>query len=127
MSKQQYDNTNTASFWANAGALENEKQPIFRGTLDVDGTPKKVSLWLNSFYSQDDADNDDIRDLVEELLGLLQDIGSRSPILKGKIEDVDATAVRDGRKSSGRRERKSRDRNVPSASREDEDGVGDAW
>jgi hypothetical protein len=101
---KQFDNTNTASFWANAGALDNEKQPVFRGTLDVDGVPKKVSLWLNSFYSEDDDDNAELRELFEELLEIAAEIESRSPILKGKVEDVEGGGG--GAKAAGGRRSK---------------------
>lgn len=39
-----YDNTNTISLWKN-DQEGNDKRPILRGTVNVDGRDFKVSLW----------------------------------------------------------------------------------
>lgn len=40
-----YDNTNTAVIFKN-NKKENEKQPDYRGTINVDGRELEISLWV---------------------------------------------------------------------------------
>ena len=39
-----YDDTNTISLWKN-DVGDNPKRPILRGTVNIEGTEYKVSLW----------------------------------------------------------------------------------
>lgn len=124
--KKAFDPTNTASIWANPKQLDNEKQPVFRGMLNVDGEDKKVSLWLNGFFT-DDADlQADIEAVVAELLELVDEAGSNSPILRGKIEDAEDNGPK-SRRSGGRSERPARGSRKTATKAPAADGEAETW
>ena len=80
---KEYDNTNTAAVWSNPGALDNESAPVLRVKLNVDGVDKEVGLYLNENH----PDYHDLNDLVTELLEVIQESESSSPLFRGKVKE----------------------------------------
>ena len=78
---------NTISLWGNAGSLENDNQPIFRGTINVDGVNKDVSLWLSNFFTDDAEIIAELQGCFEDILAIVKEVGRTSPVLTGKIKE----------------------------------------
>lgn len=99
---KEYDNTNTASVWANPGALENEQAPVLRVKLNVDGVDKEVGLYLNENHD----DYRDLNDLIIELLEIIQESSSSSPIFRGKVKEPYRKAEgKTSKRGKGRRDK----------------------
>lgn len=62
----EYDNTNTISLWKNES--DNDKAPILKGSLNIDGRDYKVSIWKRN------SDN------------------PKAPVLGGAIEPAEGAA-----------------------------------
>ncbi len=125
--KKEFDPTNTAAIWGNPKQLENEKQPILRGMLNVEGTDYKVSLWANGFFTEDEGLQSDIEAVLAELLELIEEAGGKAPIMRGKIEPAEEQGDKGGRKARpSRREAKPArtHRTKPAAA---EAGDDEAW
>lgn len=101
---KQYDNTNKASLWTNEGHLDNDNQPVLRGTVNVEGTDYKISLWPNVYFSDDDEVNEEISGLLAEIIELVSEDGGNAPVLRGSVESADESG---GRKKSRRSSRRS--------------------
>ena len=85
MTSSKFDNT--VSLWGNAGSLENAKQPIFRGNVNVGGVNKDVSLWLNNFYTDDAEIIAELQGCFDDILAIVEEVGGTSPLLTGKIKE----------------------------------------
>jgi len=79
----QYDNTNTAALWGNPTSLENEKSPIFRMKLNVDGHDKEIGLYLNDSHPEAQTLLEAFMDIVD----IATQSESNSPILRGKVQE----------------------------------------
>ena len=78
---------NTASLWGNTGSLEHGNQPIFRGTVNVDGVDKDVSLWLSNFFTDDAEIIAELQGCFDDILAIVEEVGGTSPLLTGKINE----------------------------------------
>jgi len=86
MTNPKFDNT--ISLWGNAGSLESGKQPIFRGTVNVDGVDKDVSLWLSNFFTDDAEIIAELQGCFDDILAIVKEVGRTSPVLTGKIKET---------------------------------------
>lgn len=122
MAKQEFDNTNRASVWVNEGFLENDSQPALRIKMNVDGEDKELSLFINDRH--DDAG--DLQEILAELIEIIVEGESKSPVFTGKVQEPFAKRkAAGGGESGGRRGgRKSRGGRKPAAEQTDS---GDTW
>ena len=120
---------NTASLWGNTGSLEHGKQPIFRGTVNVDGVNKDVSLWLSNFFTDDAEIITELQDCFEDILAIVEEVGGTSPLLTGKINEPykkggDAAPAA---KASRRTPRAGRSADAPKADAPEADAPKDGY
>ena len=129
--KKEFDPTNTAAIWGNPKQLENEKRPILRGMLNVEGTDYKVSLWANGFFTEDEGLQSDIEAVLAELLELIEEAGGKAPIMRGKIEPAEESGAKkqpgSRRTSGGRSERAKPARTHRTKPAAAEAGDDEAW
>lgn len=85
MTSSKFDNT--ISLWGNAASLKGGKQPIFRGTVNVDGVNKDVSLWLSNFFTDDAEIIAELQGCFDDILAIVEEVGGTSPLLTGKIKE----------------------------------------
>lgn len=97
MANREFDPTNRASAWINEGFLENDSQPVVRIKMNVDGEDKELSLFLNDRH---DA-HADLVDLLAELVEIVVDTESSSPVFSGKVQEP--YAKRKGGDQGGKR------------------------
>jgi hypothetical protein len=118
--KKEFDPTNRASTWVNENYLENDSQPVLRIKMNVDGEDKELSLFLNDRH---DA-FDEAAEILAELIEVVAESESRSPIFTGKVQLPYAQRKESG--SGGRRKAKSRSRTSKSEEAEAEEQTEDS-